>query len=116
MPLLPISVRGPAHGASPYCWAALPVLLPLLARNPLLPSPVLTHGVHTGMLSGVQNCGAAGLTEAFVGPSAVGGLCGSYPLSQIPFSRRRKSGWISFVPLENTSQDEGACGSRCITS
>nr|XP_009922635.1 PREDICTED: LOW QUALITY PROTEIN: fibrinogen-like protein A [Haliaeetus albicilla] len=43
-------------------------------RNPLLPSPVLTHGVHAGMLSGVQNCGAAGLTEAFVGPSAVGGL------------------------------------------
>lgn len=41
--------------------------------------------------------------KAFVGPSAVGGVSGSYPLSRLPFSWRRKSGWVSFMPLENTS-------------
>lgn len=77
--------------------------LPLLARSTPLPSPVLTHGVHTGVASGAQCYGEAGRMEAFVVPSAVGGVSGTYPLSQLPFCWRRKSGWVSFVPLENTS-------------
>lgn len=65
------------RGASPCCWAALPLLVPLLARSTLLPSAVLTHGVWSALRSAVLGAVSPG---GICRPSVVGGVSGSYPL------------------------------------
>lgn len=109
MPLLPVGEHGAVYGD------LLPAAGPphLCQQAPHFPA---AYSPMAPMSSGAQSCGAAGPAEAFVVPSAVGGVSGSYSHSQLPFNWRRKSVWASFVPSENPSRQEGACDFRCTAS